>query len=90
MSSKSTTPYTPLIDEDASHVSTKKLAQISAEIDKTKTQMLHNIDATLQRGEAFEHLENKTENMKQQAVIFKKTAADVKSHFCWQYYKVWG
>jgi hypothetical protein len=45
------------------------------------------VDATLERGEKITLLEEKAENMTMQAKQFRKSAGDVKRHFCWQYWK---
>ena len=90
--SKDTSPYLPLMDGNSPRTNTStnklsKLDMINAEIDKTKHQMLSNIDATLNRGDKLTDLESKSDQMRNQAVVFKKTASEVKTQFCWQYWK---
>lgn len=38
--------------------------------------------------QAAEEVSIKAEEMKNQADVFRKTAKDVKSHFCWQHYRL--
>lgn len=54
-----------------------KVAAIQREIDSVKDIMLENIDAVLKRGERLEDLMDRTDNIAQEAGLFKRQATEL-------------
>ena len=67
---------------------TSKLDQIQVELDKTTDVLRKDIQIALANAQTADEVSNKAQNMKAQAQVFRKTAGDVKCHFCLQYYKM--
>eukprot|EP00735_Rhodelphis_limneticus_P003370 TRINITY_DN14834_c0_g1::TRINITY_DN14834_c0_g1_i1::g.16286::m.16286 TRINITY_DN14834_c0_g1::TRINITY_DN14834_c0_g1_i1::g.16286 ORF type:complete len:218 (-),score=81.04,sp/Q86AQ7/VAM7B_DICDI/62.37/1e-85,Synaptobrevin/PF00957.16/6.3e+03,Synaptobrevin/PF00957.16/1.5e-34,Longin/PF13774.1/2e-23,DUF1798/PF08807.5/0.022,UvsY/PF11056.3/0.17,DUF16/PF01519.11/0.23 TRINITY_DN14834_c0_g1_i1:594-1247(-) len=61
-----------------------KVTKVQKEIDEVKTVMVHNIEKVLERGEKIELLVDKTENLNQQAFMFKKQATRLKHAMWWK------
>jgi len=65
-----------------------KITKVRSEIDKVKTVMVQNIEKVLERGERIELLVDKTENLNQTAVQFKKKSTQVKRRMWWKNVRV--
>eukprot|EP00271_Cylindrocystis_brebissonii_P015646 TRINITY_DN385_c0_g7_i1.p1 TRINITY_DN385_c0_g7~~TRINITY_DN385_c0_g7_i1.p1 ORF type:complete len:230 (-),score=48.08 TRINITY_DN385_c0_g7_i1:106-795(-) len=56
-----------------------KLAKIQAQVSEVKGVMRDNIDKVLQRGEKFESLVEKTDDLREKANIFQKRTTEIRS-----------
>lgn len=62
---------------------TDKISQVEAEIKAIKEVMVENINLVLQRGERVEDLYIRSEELREDALLFNKNATKLKSHFRW-------
>eukprot|EP00760_Papus_ankaliazontas_P024294 PhM_4_TR2214/c0_g1_i1/m.33125/K08515/VAMP7; vesicle-associated membrane protein 7 len=64
-----------------------KVRHIRAQIDETKQIMVENIERLLDRGDHIDSLVQKTDNLRDEASTFKKSAVTLKRQMWWK--KVW-
>ncbi len=70
-------------------ISNQKIDLIQKEINNVKGIMVQNIDKVLARGEKIELLVDKSEQLDQKALIFKKEATKVRKIMWWNNCKFW-
>eukprot|EP01137_Pigoraptor_chileana_P027799 Opistho-2@10815 len=68
--------------------SADKLTQVKQEINQVKDVMVQNIEKVLERGERIELLVDKTENLNEQAVVFKRHSTKLKKKMWWKNVKM--
>jgi vesicle-associated membrane protein 4 len=56
---------------------TKKATEVKQQVDEVVGIMQNNIEKVVQRGEKLDSLQNKTEELQQGALSFKKTSTSV-------------
>ena len=61
-----------------------KVDKVRAEMDDVKNVMVDNIEKVLKRGEKIELLVDKTDNLNQQSIRFKKHSSQLKHAMWWQ------
>ncbi|KAJ3109580.1 hypothetical protein HDU96_007183 [Phlyctochytrium bullatum] len=61
-----------------------KTAEIQAQVDEVIHVMHNNIEKVIGRGEKLDSLQNKTDDLQQGALQFKRGAAKVKSQMWWK------
>eukprot|EP00735_Rhodelphis_limneticus_P007830 TRINITY_DN2049_c0_g1::TRINITY_DN2049_c0_g1_i1::g.21876::m.21876 TRINITY_DN2049_c0_g1::TRINITY_DN2049_c0_g1_i1::g.21876 ORF type:complete len:232 (+),score=25.02,sp/Q9LFP1/VA713_ARATH/31.16/1e-34,Synaptobrevin/PF00957.16/7.6e+02,Synaptobrevin/PF00957.16/3.1e-32,Longin/PF13774.1/3.5e+03,Longin/PF13774.1/7.6e-11,ATP-synt_S1/PF05827.7/0.059 TRINITY_DN2049_c0_g1_i1:66-698(+) len=61
-----------------------KISKVQKEISDVKDVMKLNIDKVIERGEKLDVLVDKTDSLSQQAVQFRRKAAEVRRHFWWK------
>jgi vesicle-associated membrane protein 7 len=61
-----------------------KVDKVKAEMDDVKNVMVDNIEKVLKRGEKIELLVDKTDNLNQQSIRFKKHSTQLKQAMWWQ------
>mmetsp|Transcript_14971 Transcript_14971/g.40963 ORF Transcript_14971/g.40963 Transcript_14971/m.40963 type:complete len:149 (+) Transcript_14971:2-448(+) len=69
--------YGQSLDED-------KIARVKADMDDVKNVMVDNIEKVLKRGEKIELLVDKTDNLNQQSIRFKKHSSQLRQAMWWQ------
>ena len=60
-----------------------KVDKVKAEMDDVKNVMVDNIEKVLKRGEKIELLVDKTDNLNQQSIRFKKHSTQLKQAMWW-------
>mmetsp|Transcript_41536 Transcript_41536/g.97617 ORF Transcript_41536/g.97617 Transcript_41536/m.97617 type:complete len:217 (-) Transcript_41536:25-675(-) len=65
-----------------------KVDKVKADMDDVKNVMVDNIEKVLKRGEKIELLVDKTDNLNQQSIRFKKHSSQLKHAMWWQNAKV--
>uniref|UniRef100_A0A6U4MYF0 V-SNARE coiled-coil homology domain-containing protein n=1 Tax=Hemiselmis andersenii TaxID=464988 RepID=A0A6U4MYF0_HEMAN len=61
-----------------------KIERVKADMDDVKNVMVDNIEKVLKRGEKIELLVDKTDNLNQQSIRFKKHSSQLKTAMWWQ------
>ena len=61
-----------------------KVDKVRADMDDVKNVMVDNIEKVLKRGEKIELLVDKTDNLNQQSIRFKKHSTQLKQAMWWQ------
>jgi hypothetical protein len=61
-----------------------KIERVKADMDDVKNVMVDNIEKVLKRGEKIELLVDKTDNLNQQSIRFKKHSNQLKQAMWWQ------
>lgn len=61
-----------------------KIERVKADMDDVKNVMVDNIEKVLKRGEKIELLVDKTDNLNQQSIRFKKHSNQLKTAMWWQ------
>ncbi|KAJ3404020.1 hypothetical protein HDU80_003409 [Chytriomyces hyalinus] len=64
--------------------SNSKVNAVQKQVDEVVNVMTDNIAKVVQRGENLEHLQNKTEDLQQSAMQFKKGASAVRKEMWWK------
>eukprot|EP01117_Protostelium_nocturnum_P006487 TRINITY_DN2338_c0_g1_i4.p1 TRINITY_DN2338_c0_g1~~TRINITY_DN2338_c0_g1_i4.p1 ORF type:complete len:222 (-),score=58.71 TRINITY_DN2338_c0_g1_i4:137-802(-) len=77
-----------LMDYYSNDPEADKLNKLKAEVDEVKNVMVDNIDKVLARGERIELLVDKTENLNQNALKFKKSSTALKRAMWWKNVKL--
>jgi vesicle-associated membrane protein 7 len=65
-----------------------KILQLQDQIEETRAIMADNIDHVIRRGEKLEVLIDKTEELENSALLFKKKTTKLKWHMCLENYKM--
>mmetsp|Transcript_70081 Transcript_70081/g.111463 ORF Transcript_70081/g.111463 Transcript_70081/m.111463 type:complete len:101 (+) Transcript_70081:95-397(+) len=65
-----------------------KIAEVQAEIDKTKDTVQKGIELAIDRGDKLDDLDDKAQNLSNEASIFNKRAKATRRHFCLQHWKM--
>lgn len=65
-----------------------KAAALNAKVDLVKTQMQSNIAGMLKNTEQAESLAEKSDQLNEQASVFKKKSADLRKHMAWKNLKM--
>mmetsp|Transcript_13600 Transcript_13600/g.20527 ORF Transcript_13600/g.20527 Transcript_13600/m.20527 type:complete len:96 (+) Transcript_13600:139-426(+) len=68
--------------------SNDKMAEVQAEIDKTKDTVQKGIELAIDRGDKLEDLDDKAQGLSNEASIFNKRAKQTRRHFCLQKWKM--
>jgi thiosulfate reductase cytochrome b subunit len=66
-----------------------KLHNVMAQVDAVKLQMEQNIQDALANTASLEDIENKAEELKDQSIIFKSNAKQLKDKMWWKNLKMW-
>jgi hypothetical protein len=69
--------------------SVSKLHSVMASVDAVKLQMEQNIQDALANTASLEDIENKAEELKDQSIIFKSNAKQLKDKMWWKNLKMW-
>ncbi|TPX34105.1 hypothetical protein SeMB42_g07378 [Synchytrium endobioticum] len=65
-------------------MASSKTAQVQNQVDEVVGIMQNNIEKVMQRGERLESLQNKTDDLQQGALQFKKGATKVRRQMWWK------
>jgi vesicle-associated membrane protein 4 len=65
--------------KEVSNANANKTHEVQQQVDEVIGIMHTNIDKVVQRGEKLDHLQNKTEELQNGALSFKKTSVEVKN-----------
>merc|ERR1719362_930937 len=77
------------IDEPYQNMtSNDKIQEVQDEIDKTKDTVQQGIALAIDRGDKLDELDDKAQNLQNEAAIFNKRAKDTRRHFCLQQWKM--
>eukprot|EP00486_Rosalina_sp_Unknown_P015515 CAMPEP_0201594516 /NCGR_PEP_ID=MMETSP0190_2-20130828/191809_1 /ASSEMBLY_ACC=CAM_ASM_000263 /TAXON_ID=37353 /ORGANISM="Rosalina sp." /LENGTH=92 /DNA_ID=CAMNT_0048054159 /DNA_START=571 /DNA_END=849 /DNA_ORIENTATION=- len=68
--------------------SNDKIQEVQDEIDKTKETVQQGIALAIDRGDKLEDLDDKAQNLSNEASIFNKRAKATRRHFCLQQWKM--
>merc|ERR1712130_376639 len=68
--------------------SSEKISAIQKEIDQTKVSVQMGIALAIDRGDKMEDLDDKSQNLSNEASIFNKRAKQTRRHFCLQQWKM--
>jgi hypothetical protein len=68
----------------SSSAESDKIDRVRADMDDVKNVMVDNIEKVLKRGEKIELLVDKTDNLNQQSIRFKKHSNQLKQAMWWQ------
>ena len=74
-------------ETDALLSHTHKIEAVQKQLDQTTDILRKDIQLALDNAGSAEEVQAKAESMKESAIQFKKSARDVKLHFCLEYYK---
>ena len=67
----------------------KKLADVTSKLENVKNIMVDNIELALENSANLEHIHDQTEELLQQAGVFRDNSRKLKKSLCWDMYKLY-
>ena len=69
--------------------SSDRLDVLSTKVEDVKGVMTENIEKVMQRGEALDDLQDRSEMLRQSSIAFRNNSTRLQKKLCWQKYKLW-